>query len=369
MPQPAPPRVWVLASPHTGDNRQLMALANGLDWPHEVKQLSYRWHEGLVRLAGRPTLSALDARSRRSIVAPYPDLIIAAGRPTEAVAMWIRRHGNPAVKIVFVGTPWTPLERFDLVIATPQYRMPSRTNVLHNALPLHDVEPQKLAKEAKAWSARLAHLPRPLTAVLVGGSSGPYVFSPRAATRLGQQASRIAQQDGGALLISTSARTSPDVTDALFAAITVPHHAYRYAANSGENPFFAYLAQADRIIVTADSVSMISEATATGKPVLLFDIEEGRRAMRAEERQYVSDTNLPKLPWRGADLSSTAFRLAMRMGPPRWSRDLRIIHRSITKAGQASWIDDPQPSRTPLPRQDLEHAVDRIRHLMEPVMR
>jgi mitochondrial fission protein ELM1 len=35
----------------------------------------------------------------------------------------------------------------------------------------------------------------------------------------------------------------------------------------GENPYFALLALADYIVVTCDSVNMISEAASTGKPV------------------------------------------------------------------------------------------------------
>ncbi len=362
-PKPGRPSCGFLASPHAGDNRQLLTLADALGWPCEVKRLAFRRHEALVRLAAAPSLAAVDAASRRLIAPPYPDLVIAAGRPTEAVAFWIRRHGNPSAKLVYVGTPWT-LDRFDLVITTPQYRLPDRANVLHNSLPLHDVDPQNLARAATAWSSRLADLPRPLTAVLVGGSSGPYVFSPAAGDRLGRQASRLAQDEGGSLLVSTSPRTPPAVAEALFAAISVPHHGHRFRAEPDENPYFAYLALAQRIIVTADSISMMSEAAATGKPVLLFDFEEKERAMRAELPGPASGESLPPPHWRGGDLASTAFRLAMRFGPPRWSRDLRIVHRALIETGRASWIDDPQPARGSPQTEELQRSVSRVRGLL-----
>ena len=44
---------------------------------------------------------------------------------------------------------------------------------------------------------------------------------------------------------------------------------------NGDNPYFAYLALADALLVTADSVSMISEAAATGKPVHILDLDGG----------------------------------------------------------------------------------------------
>jgi mitochondrial fission protein ELM1 len=341
-----------------------MALAESLGWPFEVKRLRYRWSETLVRLASLPSLLGVDPASRSALASPYPELIIAAGRGSEAVSFWLRRHGNPAARLVYVGTPWSVPDRFDLVIATPQYRLPEHPNVLHIGLPLHGIDSGKLAEAASAWSARLAHLPRPLTAVLVGGSSGPYVFTPTAGERLGMAANSLAAKSGGSLLVSTSARTPQAVTDAIVKTLSVPHHVHRVTSGNGDNPFLAYLALASQIIVTADSISMISEACASGKSVLLFDIEEGHRSMRAEEALAQATGKLPPPHWLGLDLSSTLFRLAMRFAPPRWSRDLRIVHRNVTMSGNASWLDEPQAAAKPV-QPDLARAADRVRKLFE----
>src|SRR5207248_8867131 len=44
---------------------------------------------------------------------------------------------------------------------------------------------------------------------------------------------------------------------------------------TGDNPYYAYLAIADALLVTADSVSMVSEAAATGKPVHILALGGG----------------------------------------------------------------------------------------------
>jgi len=100
----------VLQSPHSGDNTQLRAIAGALGWPAEVKKLSYRGHEGLLRLASLATLAGVDRKASSPLVAPWPDLVICSGRGAEAVAFWLRRQ-NPALRIVFVGTPWSGAER------------------------------------------------------------------------------------------------------------------------------------------------------------------------------------------------------------------------------------------------------------------
>lgn len=354
------PRVWIVQSPHSGDNTQLRALAAGLGWPSEVKQLAYRGPEPLLRLMSRASLAGIDLARSSPLAPPWPDLVICSGRGAEAVAFWIRVQ-HPACRLVFIGTPWAAHARFDLIITTPQYRLPQAPNVLHNRLPLHDAMPDVLAAAAAAWAERLAQLPRPFTAVLVGGRSGPYLMTPQAAARLGRMASDMAKADGGSLLITTSARTSPAAADALADAISVPCHLHRWAGAMGENPFHAFLGLAHRIIVTADSVSMMAEAVSTGKPVLLFDIEEGRYAMRAEERSAGAPA---AIGWRGRSLDATLFRLLINHAPPRFSRDLRIIHRQLVSDGHAQWLGDPPRPAASLPPEDgLARAVARIRGL------
>ena len=46
---------------------------------------------------------------------------------------------------------------------------------------------------------------------------------------------------------------------------------------TGENPYMGYLALADAIVVTEDSVNMASEAAGTGKPVYIARLTGGSR--------------------------------------------------------------------------------------------
>ena len=355
-PKRGQPRTWILQSPHSGDNTQLRAIAAALGWPTESKELVYRRREGVLRLLGRPSLAGVDLAASSPIAPPWPDLVICSGRGAEAVAFWLQQQ-NPQLRIVFVGTPWSALKRFDLVVTTPQYRLPEAANVLHNTLPVHDVTPQRLAAEAQRFEAALAHLPRPFTAVLVGGASGPYHFTPDAAQRLGREASGLAADEGGAQLVTTSARTSPATADALQSAITAPSFFYRWQRGAADNPFHAILGLASRIIVTADSISMLSEAVSTGKPVLLFDIDDGRYGIRA-------DLDAPRIGRRGRSLDATLFRLLINHAPPRFSRDLRVVHRQLIASGRAQWLGDAAVASAAPPLEDgLTRTVARIHGL------
>ena len=129
------PRVWILQSPHSGDNTQLRALAAALGWPSEVKRLTYRRHEGLLRLLSLPTLAGVDlaalepARRRPGRISSSAP---AAGRRPWPSGSSSRTRSSASSSSARPGPAST---RFDLVITTPQYRLPQAPNVLHNMLP------------------------------------------------------------------------------------------------------------------------------------------------------------------------------------------------------------------------------------------
>jgi uncharacterized protein len=296
---------------------------------------------------------------------PWPGLVLSAGRRNEPVARWIRERagGRDKVKLVHVGRPWAPLSEFDLVVTTPQYSLPDAPNVLHNEAPLHRVTPERLAAARAAWAPRLAHLPRPYVTVVLGGHSGPYTFDREAGALLGAQAGRMARELGGSLLVTTSAAAASAGVRALEGRIgDVPHELYRWRAGDAENPYFGYLALADRVIVTCESMSMLVEAIATGRPVLVFDLARGPGSRRPREPDVPPRTWRERL--RHARLQPVWYRLGQAAGPRRLRRDVGAIHRRQIEAGRAAWLGDPlpDPARAP-PLRDTERAAARVRAL------
>ncbi len=334
-----------------GDNTQVTALAEALGWPVQCKRLFYRRWELLTnRLAGT-RLAGIDRAASSPLDPPWPDLVITAGRRNEPVARWIRRR-SPATRLVAIGRPWAPLEAFDLIVTTPQYFLPSRANVLHNRLPLHALSAARLAAAASQWAPQLQDLPRPWTALLLGGDSGPYVFTASKAAALGRQANALAAAQGGSLLISGSARTPAAAWEALMQEISVPVYRYRWQANqAADNPYVAFLALADRLVVTGESMSMLAEASATGKPLHIFDPGDAARWWRYRHS------------YRFKPLS---HHLAMRLAPRRMRRDVGNIQRALVAEGRAVWLGQAESAADPIQTgTDLEAAVVRVRALFD----
>ena len=334
----------------------MRALADALGWPWEEKQLVYRKWAFRTNLFRGNDLSGIDRLHSSPLDGPWPDLILSAGMRNEPVCRWIRNQSGGKTRIVHIGRPWADTEQFDLVITTPQYRLPHRHNVLQNMLPLHRINTQLLDDTREAWSDKLAHLPKPLIAVIVGGNSGPYTLGVKAARRLARQACDLAKAKGGSLLITTSARTHPSVSHCLKSVTDIPIVFYQWQANDRQNPYLGFLAMADELIVTADSVSMLSEACATGKPVHMFDLGTGKFGMRGiiDHAEGGNDFTL----------STLAYRALMRWGWQRLSRDITLIHQQLEHSGRACWLGTETTVAPCIDDSDMQRAVKRVRELM-----
>lgn len=257
---------WVLADAAAGNRRQARALARalGLARAREVEcRLSPPWSWWAPRGA-RWLESALPAEVVGAARISPPDIAIGCGRIAAAWAAWLRaRHGTFAVQIL---DPRINPSHWDVIVCPAHDRLEGR-NVLSMLGSIHDFDPQALGAEAQTRPDLLA-LPRPLTAVLVGG--------PTRAQRIdGAYVAALARQlqgwrDDGSLAVIASRRTPPDLHDALRALVGDRPGLAWFGPSDGPNPYPAVLGAADRIVVTPDSVNMGSEACASGKPVHVF---------------------------------------------------------------------------------------------------
>jgi mitochondrial fission protein ELM1 len=357
-----------------GDNSQVVGLGEALGWRLEKKYFVYTRFEKLVNLPFAAHLLGVIQEESSTLEGPWPDLVISAGRKNEPIARYIRKQADKPVRLVHMGRPWARLETWDLIVTTPQYRLPDDPNVLHNDAPLHRVTRKRLDLDADSWRERVAHLPRPLVVVLAGGNSGPYPFDRASGERLAAQVDALAKELGGSILITTSARTLEETTDALFSGIESPSIFYRWKKDDSDNPFFAFLGLADHVVVTADSVSMMAEACATGKPVYLFDTGQGRTSMkhnpwldgvRESSRDNGEEAN--GLGFNRWHLKAHIYRLSMRLGPQRITRDIRIVQKLLVDTNRAVWLGDGRSIGDSRPLEDVERAVVRVRQLFETV--
>jgi uncharacterized protein len=282
----AQPSCWILTEGHAGMEAQCRGLAEALGLAPAIKRVRVRlpWDALPNRLWFRP-LSAL-TRDSDKLAPPWPDLVISCGNVAAPLAAAIRQDSNGRTRAVHIQNPKMDHRRFDLVVA-PRHDGMSGDNVISSVAAIHPVTPQKLAEGARVWAPALAHLPRPLTAVLIGGSNRRHRLTPDIVARLGDDLARFARATGGALAVTPSRRTGAE-NEALIRARLADIPAFIWDGR-GDNPYFGLLGLADAIVVTEDSVSMTSEAIATGKPVYVARLAGDSRRLRRFHEMLTHD--------------------------------------------------------------------------------
>lgn len=264
----------------TGTENQCLGVAQALGLTPVLKRISLRepWRtfSPYIRIANG---MAFD-RSSDKLEAPWPDLLIASGRKSVAASLFVKKMSGGKTFTVQVQDPRVSRNLFDLV-AVPAHDPMRGPNVIVTDAAPNRITAQRLVEAAHRFENVLAHLPRPRVAVLIGGNSKVHSLTPTVMGDFGETLRKLAE-NGAGLMVTASRRTGDENLQILQAWLK-DTGAYVWDGK-GENPYEAFLADADHIIVTADSVSMASEAATTGKPVYRVDLLGGSKRFDAFHR-------------------------------------------------------------------------------------
>jgi len=260
------PLVWLLLGNRPGDNNQLFALSRALGFAFEPKNLDFNQARWIPFL--RSGLTIVASHSRTLIAPPWPDVVVGVGYTSVPVARYIREQTGGRAKLVHIGNPRARLDDFDLQITTPQYSR-AAPNLIELPFPIgNPARDAVVTPQDRQW---LSKFPRPRRLVAIGGPARHWELDHDALAH----AIRLIQHKSprGSLIAVTSNRTGPATRKLLERLVAGPHE----SVVDDKPPFGTLLAESDEIFVTADSVSMLSEAILSGKPVGIIPIVRSLR--------------------------------------------------------------------------------------------
>lgn len=277
---------WTLTPGAVAFRKQTRGIAQALDIPFIEKKVkrtkAWSW------LPNKWHLNALKqiAHGYEPLRPPWPDLVISSGSCTIPYALAIKKASGGKTAIVHVQKPTIACKHFDAVVAPEHDRAKNKRskNVLETFGATHDISASELNVAAKRFRQQYPKFKAPFLSIFLGGSSKKYDFTPQYAAELANQILAIAKEYPGTLLISGSRRTG-DENLAYMAQRFKDYPNIYFYQNIGTNPYHAMLGLADCLMVTDDSVSMISEACYTGKPVYLLRLP--RQQQRKKIQQFI----------------------------------------------------------------------------------
>ena len=265
------PLAWVLHDGKAGMASQSLGLAEATGFRFIEKPLTVRppwaWLPPQLWVAPLRAVSGQDG----SLAPPWPDLVIACGRNTAMPALAIRRASCGRTVAAQIQDPRVGRDEFDLMLV-PEHDRLRRPNVIVTRGALNRVSAPRLDAARRVFP-ELAALPRPVLGVLIGGANRAYRLNLAQLAEIADRIAACVRESGGSVVLTPSRRTGAAGIALLRERLAgVPASVWDM---TGDNPYYASLALADAFLVTADSVSMVSEAAATGKPVHIIGLAGG----------------------------------------------------------------------------------------------
>lgn len=371
-----PPVVWVLADDRPGNTTQSLGLARALGWPFEVKELHFTPRARLLyRWLGAYAATLIGLNSPRSapLTPPWPDVVITAGWRPAPVARWIGKQSRGHTRVVQMGRKGGHVAAlFDAVVTPVHCGLPPHPRRIETVAPMTPITSERLAQAAEHWQSLFANVPHPRIALLVGGSTRRYRLETETAQRMGEEVRAFAQLAGGSVFATTSRRTGAEVTDALSRGLGASSYVHRWQPGQQDNPYLAYLALADVLVVTGESESMLAEAAASGKPVYIYPLPARPRrlnpSLKARFKGWVishaqtssSDSRLQQ----GIAYLCTQL-IAYGVVLP-W-RDLTVLHQALIRSGIAHPFGAPLETGQRPPLQEIDAVARKVRTLLSVV--
>lgn len=266
--------IWILLDNRIGSRHQAEGIANFLDktlFNITYKELEYTAFAALPNFIRGKTLLGLTKESKKNLQGTFPDMVLSPSRRTAPVARWIKKQ-NPQTKLIqLLHIGRCGIKDFTKIYVPEHDKHKfSAPNIAYTIGSPHFITKEKLSKAYQTWHKKFENLPHPVTALIIGGAIKKRPFPITEAEELAKKVASLKKAQGGSLLITTSRRTGTAAEQTIMSYLKdIPNYTYLWGA-TGENPYLGFLACADNIIVTGDSVSMCCEATAAGVPLRIF---------------------------------------------------------------------------------------------------
>ncbi len=284
---------WLITDGKVGMEVQCLGVADALGVVQVPKRVRPGLPHRLLAPWGRPRPAVRFGEPGSDFAGPWPDVAIATGRQSIPYLRAVRAAAGERTLTVVLQDPRTGADTADLVWV-PQHDRLRGPNVITTLTSPHSFSAERLDGLRRSVPPAIAALPQPRVAIVLGGPNSVYRFGHSSIERLARSLRALAGSGAG-LMITPSRRTPAAVKAAVEEAT---RNAPRLLWDGeGANPYPDFLAHADALIVTADSVNMTGEACATGRPVYVFEPDGGSAKFSAFHdalRRYGATRALPE---------------------------------------------------------------------------
>jgi mitochondrial fission protein ELM1 len=264
-------RGWIISDGKAGNDVQARGVFDALRLVYETKLVAPSGLWQLLAPWGPVSRAERFGTPQSRFRPPWPEFAIATGRLTTPYIRRLKQMAGLDTYTIILLDPKVGTKAADLYWV-PEHDSLRGSNVITTLTAPHSLTPARLSELRAAMPAEIARLPTPRVAVLVGGSSSEYRYTPAALARLSSALGSLAGLGVG--LMITPSRRTPAAVMACVEEATAGAQRIIWRGQ-GDNPYPLFLAHADCFIAPADSINMTGEPCATGRPVYVFEPDGG----------------------------------------------------------------------------------------------
>ena len=356
-PDQTPPQVWTLSDGAPGNDCQLNALTDALNWPAARLDVRLNSLSRLPLLSRGAHLHGLESfgsrgrdgsRGKEALPGPFPDVLLVAGRRVAPIARWIREQSRGRTQVVALGPKAaTPADAVDLAVTPRGAQLFPHPNRFETDRPLTHT-----AKPTKAWRDRIAKFPGQKVVFLLGSGTARLGLDDESAVALGRLVKESAESLGASVLVSASRRTRASIFEGCLRGLGSAAFVHRETPEQRdeERPWSALVEAADLFVIAGLGETTLAEVCATGKPVFLSPQLAGGRSPWARLRDGVIERIVERSqarplndrgtvkPQEGLELFSAKL---IDRGWVRPRRDAEALRGRLVRAGHARLLRAP----------------------------
>ena len=250
-----------------------LAKALDIDFTHHKVELNHFWK--LIP----PNLSPISQSVFKKINHDDFDVIISCGRKSVIPSIHLKNTANKKVFNIHIQDPKVNLNHFDFIVA-PEHDAIEGKNVISTKGAIHYLTENEISENKDYLNSFIKKDERKIWALVVGGPTKHYEYSSENIKDIFKKLSNLNKENNFQIVVIPSMRT--------------PKNIIQYAKDYfGENhtvietvdkkAYLSALAISEKIVVTCDSSSMISEAALTGKPIYVANISPKKNDKRFQK--------------------------------------------------------------------------------------
>jgi KDO2-lipid IV(A) lauroyltransferase len=302
--------ILVISDGKVGHLKQSLAVLDLIkSLPFEIKadvvEVKFKniWHKMLFQACGfffsrncQGCMSCLHdllgAEKAKKLLFSYYDAVVSCGSSVAMVNRLVA-YENIAKSIVVMKPGMFSLKRFDLAILPEHDRAPKFKNVvlIKGALSRTlDKNDENIKTVINSYNLDEPSLTHPIVGVLLGGESKHLSLDNQLVDDLMNSLDDVIAKLNGSILISTSRRTPREV-DELVKSRASNKKGYRMVIIANEsNPqgsLEAILYLSDIVVVSQDSISMVSEALKANKHTLVLRLKRKSQDYMSKHERFI----------------------------------------------------------------------------------